>query len=203
MLDEQNESLKELGKSYSDVDSLLASSKSLVGTLLTSTKSDTWYLETAVYILLATLGWLVFRRILWHPFWLFVWWPGSLLYRLVILVLGVFGAVGINNQKGLNVSGTSTVLSGSETILSMSSLPPNAGAPGKIPKDQNKSKSLVDKIGKQIEEGIVDDKEVNNVRGDGTPLVHSDAPRNPKKKVFEEIPAPTAGEKKEKEKDEL
>jgi protein transport protein SEC20 len=68
---------------------MLARSRDLLGALATSTKSDTWYLETAVYLLLATLGWLIFRRWLYGPLWLFVglpvrgiWWVGKGLVKV-------------------------------------------------------------------------------------------------------------------------
>ena len=67
-LDRSTEALKELGEKYTDLGGVLGKSRELLGTLLRSQKSDTWYLETAFYILLATLSWLVFRRLLFGPF---------------------------------------------------------------------------------------------------------------------------------------
>ena len=66
--DQSTEALAELGEHYSNLESILSNSRNLLGTLLRSQKSDTWYLETAFYILLATLCWLIFRRILLGPF---------------------------------------------------------------------------------------------------------------------------------------
>ncbi|QIW95439.1 hypothetical protein AMS68_000957 [Peltaster fructicola] len=66
--DESTEALKELGEKYNNLDTILSNSKSLLSTLLRSQKSDTWYLETAFYLLLTTLIWLVFRRVLYGPF---------------------------------------------------------------------------------------------------------------------------------------
>ena len=64
-----------MSDSYSTLDSILATSKSLVGSLLHSQKSDTWYLETAFYLCATTLAWLVFRRIFYGPLWWLVWLP--------------------------------------------------------------------------------------------------------------------------------
>lgn len=74
-LDQSTAALADLGEKYGDLDSLLNSSKNLLGTLVRSQKSDTWYLETAFYILVATVCWLIFRRIIYGPaslIWFFV-----------------------------------------------------------------------------------------------------------------------------------
>ena len=47
-LEQTNAALQDLGEQYSDLNTLLANSKNLVSTLLKSTKSDTWYLETTL-----------------------------------------------------------------------------------------------------------------------------------------------------------
>ncbi|KAI9792546.1 MAG: hypothetical protein M1816_002066 [Peltula sp. TS41687] len=80
-LQQSTEALQTLSESYSGLSTLLASSRSLVSTLLRSQKSDTWYLETAFYILVGTIVWLVFRRFVYGPFWWFVWLPLKLLVR--------------------------------------------------------------------------------------------------------------------------
>ena len=79
-LTESSTALKQLNESYTSLDSMLASSRDLLGTLLRSQKSDTWYLQTALYMLLATGAWLVFRRILYGPMWWLVWLPLRLLF---------------------------------------------------------------------------------------------------------------------------
>ena len=60
--------LTTLNESYSTLGTLLTSSRSLISTLVSSQKSDTWYLETAFYLLVGTIIWLVFRRIFWIPY---------------------------------------------------------------------------------------------------------------------------------------
>ncbi|KAF2723246.1 hypothetical protein K431DRAFT_283051 [Polychaeton citri CBS 116435] len=99
--DQSTAALQQLGEQYDTLGSVLGKSRELLGTLLRSQKSDTWYLETAFYILLATLGWLFFRRILYGPFFklpLFLW--NVLLFLLnwvawkpILLFLQVTGVV--------------------------------------------------------------------------------------------------------------
>ncbi|KAI9171398.1 hypothetical protein HJFPF1_00880 [Paramyrothecium foliicola] len=81
-LTESSAALKQLDESYSSLDTMLASSKDLLGTLLRSQKSDTWYLQTALYMLLATGAWLFFRRLLYGPLLLLVWWPLRVMFGL-------------------------------------------------------------------------------------------------------------------------
>jgi len=85
-LEQSTAALGDLGEKYSDLNSLLASSRTLVTTLLKSQKSDTWYLETTFYILITTLIWLVFRRWLYGPISWFIIWPLKLLFRIAFAV---------------------------------------------------------------------------------------------------------------------
>lgn len=80
-LEESSAALGNVGESYSSLDSMLGSSKQLVATLVKSRKSDTWYLQTSLCILLSTLAWLVFRRWLYGPLWWLVWLPLRLVFR--------------------------------------------------------------------------------------------------------------------------
>ncbi|KAF5534605.1 transport membrane glycoprotein Sec20 [Fusarium mexicanum] len=79
-LTESSAALKQLNESYGSLDTMLASSKDLLGTLLRSQKSDTWYLQTTFYMLACTLGWLLFRRLLYGPMWWIVWLPLRLMF---------------------------------------------------------------------------------------------------------------------------
>ncbi|KAF5864719.1 hypothetical protein ETB97_006564 [Aspergillus alliaceus] len=54
-LEQSTAALSSLSESYTDLDTLLSSSRNLIGSLLRSQKSDTWYLETAFYILIGTI----------------------------------------------------------------------------------------------------------------------------------------------------
>ncbi|TKA83896.1 hypothetical protein B0A55_00095 [Friedmanniomyces simplex] len=86
--DQSTAALADLGEHYTDLESILSNSRNLLGTLLRSQKSDTWYLETAFYLLLVTLVWLFFRRILFGPFVklpLFLWHLGAFALRWVVL----------------------------------------------------------------------------------------------------------------------
>ena len=99
--------LATLSESYSNLDTLLSSSRSLVSNLIHSQKSDTWYLESAFYILAATIAWLVFRRLIYGPGWWLLYLPTKWLWRLslfsVQLLVGslsaVAGIVGAENQS--------------------------------------------------------------------------------------------------------
>lgn len=74
-LEESNAALKELNTRYGALDDLLSKSRGLLGSLLRSQKSDTWYLETSMRILIGVIGWLLFRRLLYGPLWWFVLYP--------------------------------------------------------------------------------------------------------------------------------
>ena len=124
--------LATLSESYSNLDTLLSSSRSLVSSLIYSQKSDTWYLETAFYILAATIAWLVFRRLIYGPGWWLLYLPTKLLWRLslffVQLLVGslsaVAGVVGANSQS-------SALSQASESIST--SLAQKPTGTGKIP----------------------------------------------------------------------
>ena len=93
-LESSTRSLGQLGESYGNLDRLLRSSRSLVGTLITSQKSDTWYLESAFLVLSVTIGWLVFRRLLYGPGWWLLYLPLRLLLRTGLLfVQGIAGVL--------------------------------------------------------------------------------------------------------------
>ncbi|EAA63540.1 hypothetical protein AN2969.2 [Aspergillus nidulans FGSC A4] len=94
-LEQSGAALSSLSESYTNLNTLLSSSRNLVGSLLRSQKSDTWYLETAFYILVGTISWLVFRRLLYGPLWWIVWMPFKLILRSVF---GVAGAIGVTSK---------------------------------------------------------------------------------------------------------
>lgn len=77
---ESSQALAQLNESYGSLEGMLASSRDLLGTLVRSQKSDTWYLQTSLYMLLGTLAWLVFRRFLYGPVWWLVWLPLRLVF---------------------------------------------------------------------------------------------------------------------------
>jgi protein transport protein SEC20 len=177
--------------------------------LVKSQKSDTWYLETTFYILVATVAWLVFRRFLYGPIWWFAWVPLKLLYRLAFTVLGLFG---LTTGAGNSLTPPSSVLHSSATTLPpvhMSNAPAAnaaAAADPANPSDPSPDGSLSQEIGQMAEKSASADK---IVRGDGTVLESSEQKRNPKKRLFDTAvenkkqEAKVAEEKAKKEKDEL
>ncbi|KAI1870040.1 hypothetical protein JX265_006210 [Neoarthrinium moseri] len=88
-LQESTAALAQLGESYSSLDTMLSSSRDLLATLMTSQKSDTWYLETSFYMLAITNCWLVFRRFLYGPLWWLVWLPLRLIFRGAVTVTSI------------------------------------------------------------------------------------------------------------------
>lgn len=98
-LRESTAALSLLSESYSSLDAMLASSRALLGTLLKSQKTDTWYLQSAFYLLVFTLCWLVFRRLLWGPMWWLVWLPLKLIFRTTYTVSSA--VVGRRGSQGV------------------------------------------------------------------------------------------------------
>lgn len=110
-LAESTAALKGLSDQYDSLDGLLAGSRELLGTLLRSQKSDTWYLQTTLWILLTTLGWLIFRRWLYGPLWWLVWLPLKLLFRVVFAV-SASGSGAVSRGEGALGVGSSPVQGG-------------------------------------------------------------------------------------------
>lgn len=98
-LGESTSQLKQLGTTYGRMEDMLTSSRDLLGTLMKSTKSDTWYLETTFYMLAATLVWLVFRRWLYGPMWWLVWLPIRLVFRTGSTAVGMVGTGGGGDSR--------------------------------------------------------------------------------------------------------
>ncbi|CBX95428.1 similar to Sec20 domain containing protein [Plenodomus lingam JN3] len=112
-LEQSTAALAELGEKYADLNTLLANSKALVTTLLQSTKSDTWYLETTFYVLITTVIWLVFRRWLYGPLTWFLIWPLKLAFRLFFALLPVGGgaaSAAASSSPALSSSSSSSLI---------------------------------------------------------------------------------------------
>ncbi|KAJ4338855.1 Protein transport protein sec20 [Ascochyta clinopodiicola] len=109
-LEQSTAALADLGEKYSDLNSLLANSRTLVTTLLKSTKSDTWYLETTFYILITTIVWLIFRRWLYGPLTWFLIWPLKLIFRVVFGIVGFSTAASATSSSIAVASEASTSL---------------------------------------------------------------------------------------------
>ncbi|KAF2437366.1 Sec20-domain-containing protein [Karstenula rhodostoma CBS 690.94] len=217
-LEQSTAALADLGEKYSDLNSLLANSKTLVTTLLKSQKSDTWYLETTFYILITTVIWLVFRRWLYGPISWFILWPLKLLFRIVFAVIPASAAT----SSAIANPSTSLIVKPSAT----GGIPPRhpgqqqanyvrVGGGGRgyagDPPDPSPPSSLSQSIGNMAEhsqsqsqqgaEDVPDHPQLRKhnptqqqeddgpvVRGDGTvlPARGEGAPRNTKKKMWEE-----------------
>ncbi|CAK7271387.1 Protein transport protein sec20 [Sporothrix epigloea] len=93
-LAESSRALAELGDRYGgggassggDINTSLKSARTLVRSLVTAHKSDTWYLQTAMYMVAVTIGWLLFRRLLYGPLWLLIWWPVRTIFGTAVWV---------------------------------------------------------------------------------------------------------------------
>lgn len=164
-LQESTQALAQLGESYSSLDAMLASSRDLLGTLLTSQKSDTWYLQTSFYMLAATNCWLVFRRLLYGPLWWLVWLPLRLLFRGTVAVTSLAGsgsgqdeviaAVPLEGkiEASMNNEGIHTVQVGGQ---------PQMAAPEEeeMVVDPGNDESMVEEIGRMIDEAREGKQEV-------------------------------------------
>lgn len=221
--DQSTAALSDLGERYTDLDTILSTSRNLLGTLLRSQKSDTWYLETAFYLLCATLCWLIFRRLLYGPLYLlprFFYNVTTTLISWLVLkplwYLAVLTGV-ITTQPAANARANSAItqsvsraplivqpsasggiptfaMSDREAMQKRGGVPVGAGGAGaKVGKDGGNP--LSEEIGERHEESE------KQRRGDGTVLRErgADEPRNPKKKGFEA----DVEDAKQREKDEL
>ncbi|KAK4181579.1 Sec20-domain-containing protein [Triangularia setosa] len=195
-LAESSAALAELQKNYEGIDSLLSKSKNLVSTLLTTQKSDTWYLQTSLRLLLVTLAWLVFRRWLYGPLWWVVWLPLKMTYRTGKGVVHL--ASGEKQAAEMDVvlpGGTTTrVVIGEESVPTIQVAGPGVG------KKQEKGwegeeESYVEKVGRMMEDTLdrgekngenktredVGDVEEGEGQGEG-----QGEGRNPMKRMWEE-----------------
>ncbi|KAK5113045.1 hypothetical protein LTR62_003624 [Meristemomyces frigidus] len=229
--DQSTAALSELGEKYTDLDTILTNSKNLLGTLLRSQKSDTWYLETAFYLLIATIAWLFFRRILYGPFFklpLFLWHLLVLGARWIVLkpiwlFLTLTGVITTSPAAAQTTALTSTrkplivqksasagppvlAMSDRDALQSGAGVPAGAGGAGaKVGKDEEIERQMSEKIGRMHEESQREARGEGETvvrRGDGTILQErGDVPVNPKKKPG--IGAEEVGQKARRKRDEL
>lgn len=217
-LKESTAALAQLGETYSTLDTMLSSSKNLLGTLLRSQKSDTWYLETAFYMLSATICWLVFRRFLYGPLWWFVWFPVRIFFRSLIGVLTGIGLIGGSaGSTAVSVSsvvGTQTVVHNSATRASRPTMPPRAsvnvggggrgGPPRSLETPQGQGGETVsEQVGRIIDESQNEGAAEDPVEEDteATEEGQAAAQKNPKKRMWEE--SKEAAKEAQRKKDEL
>lgn len=165
-LEQSSAALADLGESYTDLSTLLSKSRNLVTTLLKSQKSDTWYLETTLYILTTTVLWLIFRRWLYGPItWLIIW-PAKILIKVVFTAAPAIAGLAKGKSLDLEAQTTGLIIQPSATgkppkIPTNANREPyirvGAGGKGYINEDPNQKDpsppgSLSEKIGKMAEE---------------------------------------------------
>ncbi|TDZ26102.1 hypothetical protein Cob_v000671 [Colletotrichum orbiculare MAFF 240422] len=159
-LTESSAALAQLNESYGSLDSMLASSRHLLGTLLKSQKSDTWYLQTALYMLMVTGAWLLFRRLLYGPLWWLVWLPLRLMFNISI---GAGSAVVRHAGSGGGQASESAAVAGHAKVdvegLPDESLPTakvstiaSAQQSQRSAEVGGDAESLVEKVGRIVEE---------------------------------------------------
>ncbi|KIH87255.1 syntaxin [Sporothrix brasiliensis 5110] len=196
-LAESSRALAELGDKYGsggstgpggvgggDIGASLKSARTLVKGLVAAHKSDTWYLQTALYMVVATMGWLLFRRLLYGPLWLLVWWP----------VRTVFGTAALVGRAGSSVAGVgsnkhgagSSAMSRSENRVSASIVTTTSVAAevhATDPARAASSDSLVDEVGRMVDEAA---EAGAAPTGEAGSAADEAVQPNPKKRMWEE-----------------
>ncbi|KAJ6446044.1 Sec20 domain-containingprotein [Purpureocillium lavendulum] len=194
-LEESSAALRQLGESYASLEGMLARSRDLLGALLRSQKSDTWYLQTSLYMLLVTGAWLVFRRLLYGPAWWLVWLPLRVLFGVGSRAGGAVlraGGPGAGESGGVHQAGRD----GREA-------PPVEGLPDedlptvKVGRDDAQAgkqdgkgadpDSMVDQVGKIIDAA-------NEADELGSLPDEPEHERNTKKRMWEEKETPAPGD---------
>ncbi|KAH7634225.1 Sec20-domain-containing protein [Sordaria sp. MPI-SDFR-AT-0083] len=163
-LAESTAALKELQRSYEGIDSLLTRSRDLVSTLLQSQKSDTWYLRTSLYMLLCTLGWLVFRRWLYGPLWWVLWLPLKMVWKGGRAAYSVSTHHGAETTAGARMevlvgndgkgAGRSVVGMAEEGAVPTVQVGVEKGEKRDNGNDVDEPESMVEKVGRIIEENL-------------------------------------------------
>ena len=229
-LQQSTAALSTLSESYGNLNTLLSSSRSLVSSLIHSNKSDTWYLETAFWILITTITWLFFRRILYGPGWWLLYLPTKLMWRLTSAFLNVFIAIfsatgaakhsaalsnfseQVSTSLVVQPSATSGGIPTLDATMAAPSIRVGGGGKGQPPPQapQGQDKSLSEEIGKmaeasqKAEEAKVESSqpEIPQPSQHGTVLRErrSDEQPNPKKRMWEE---PTQQQDEARRRDEL
>ncbi len=172
-LKESSAALNQLGDNYMSLDSMLASTRSVLSTLMKSQKSDTWYLETAFYILVATVGWLIFRRFIYGPAWWFIYLPLSLFwksFRGVLALVGIVSSTAVVTTGLPNQNAGTTIIPGTSAVQATTSgsdapeatvggrgrgnaIPPmDEGAHKRSDTDRRRERPLYEEVGEMVEE---------------------------------------------------
>lgn len=180
--------LSSLSESYTSLDSLLSSSRNLLGSLLRSQKSDTWYLETAFYILIGTIIWLVFRRILYGPLWWLVWLPIKLTIRFTLAVLGAVGltSTSVQSTQSPAVENTLAQETPIPTLSHSTAVAESSASWDQAPasEEQQDSDRMIDEIGEMAEKDKQDETNIKDISEEERKR-QEEIPRNTKKRMFE------------------
>lgn len=180
-LDESQEQLRSLSERYTGTTDMLQTSRTLVKTLVTSQKSDTWYLQTSVYILLVTIAWLVFRRLIYGPAYWLAWMPLKLVWWGFAFVFSGSAAT----TEALVGKNSSMVMQSSTSLGSPATTPAMFGSHHVIPEQDDAADSEDDPL--KSPEVLERLKQMINEAKEGTVLVDDpEQPRNSKKRMMEE-----------------
>lgn len=148
-LEEDTANLKTLDSTYTRVGGMLSNSGQLLGVLMKSTKSDTWYLETTFWMLVAVLGWLVFRRFLYGPLWWIIWLPLRIVFKTGSGAVGMVGGKGGARMEVVDVGGKRV-----EVDMGSQGTVPTAKVGTKEDRvTEGDPESLVEKVGQIVEMG--------------------------------------------------
>ncbi|KAK5467714.1 Protein transport protein sec20 [Exophiala xenobiotica] len=183
-LDESQEALNSLNESYAGTTDLLKASRGFLSQLVRST-------------------WLIFRRLLYGPLILFVWWPLRAMWWFTMTSMGAIGLGKAElasspmpkptmslSMAGMNARGMPTHSSG--VHFRSVELPAKGGGWDREPEKQASARddeSMVEKIGRMTEQGTTVDDITEDER-----KAQEEQPRNTKKRMMEvEVETPATG----------
>ncbi|RPB04894.1 hypothetical protein L873DRAFT_1840341 [Choiromyces venosus 120613-1] len=98
-LDASTAALQDLTHHYSAFDDIITSSRALISDLVRKNKSDRWYYQKAIQILLGLLVWILVRRLLWGPIYLVFGVPLKITWWGLSLVAGGLGIGGDGGRR--------------------------------------------------------------------------------------------------------
>ncbi|CAP86050.1 hypothetical protein E8E15_008231 [Penicillium rubens] len=185
-LEQSTAAITSLSESYSSLDTLISSSRSLANSLLRSQKSDTWYLETAFYVLLGTIAWLLFRRIFYGPLWWLVWLPFKLIARVAFTTLGAAGlsTAAVESASQSLSADVSTAIHQMATAAATGTVSASSAAWEQEPSAPIDSDRVIDKIGDMVEQEQHKSVDIDDVTPEERAR-QAELPRNTKKRMFE------------------
>ncbi|KAI1617712.1 protein transporter SEC20 [Exophiala viscosa] len=208
-LQESQEALRSLEESYSGTTDLLKLSRGLASQLVRSNKSDTWFLKSAFYMLAITICWLIFRRLIYGPLILFVYWPIRTMWWFTMTSIGAIGfgmpdgAISTAPKPTLSIV-MPTMVSARASMPTHDSgirfksmeIPAKGGGWDRKPRQEPQSQgdeSMIEKVGRMIdgEQPDVADDAVQEGSG------QEEQPRNTLKRMMEvevERPVPSRDE---------